>query len=223
MRLVLLGAPGSGKGTQSELLGRRYDIPQIATGDILRAAMAAGSPLGLKARDLVNAGTLVPDDLMVELIEDRLAKADAAQGFVLDGFPRSIPQAEGLERFLKRNGVTLDAVIKLAVPKRVLIERLTKRMICSGCGSVYNLESKRPVAVGKCDRCGGVLVLREDDTGETVRRRLNVYQASTAPLIDFYDSRGLLLIVHGEGTIPEVAAEIEQGIKSRPQRSGRED
>ena len=215
MRLVLLGAPGSGKGTQGELLGKRYGIPQIATGDILRAGMAAGTPLGTGARDLVNAGSLVQDDVMLDLIEERLGWADAAKGFVLDGFPRSIPQAEGLEQILKKLGAKLDAVIKLDVPKRVLIERLTERTSCPGCGSVYNLSSNPPAAAGKCDRCGGGLVLRVDDTEETVRKRLNVYQAWTAPLIDFYDSRGLLLIVHGLGTIPEVAAEIEKGIRGR--------
>jgi len=213
MRLVILGAPGSGKGTQGELLGKRYGIPQIATGDILRAGMAAGTPLGTGARDLVNEGSLVQDDVMLELIDRRLGRADAAKGFVLDGFPRSIPQAEGLERILKKLGAKLDAVIKLDVPKRVLIERLTERTSCPGCGSVYNLSSNPPVAAGRCDRCGGGLVSRVDDTEETVRKRLNVYQASTTPLIDFYDSRGLLLIVHGLGTIPEVTAEIEKGIR----------
>jgi len=215
MRLVLLGAPGSGKGTQGGLLGKRYGIPQIATGDILRAGMAAGTPLGTNSRELVNAGGLVPDDVMLVLMEGRLARPDAAKGFVLDGFPRSIPQAEGLDRILARNGVKLDAVIKLDVPKRVLIRRLTERTICPSCGSVYNLSSNPPVAAGICDRCGVGLVLREDDTEETVRKRLNVYQATTAPLIDYYDSRGLLLIVHGDGTIPDVAAEIEREIGAR--------
>jgi adenylate kinase len=215
MRLVLLGAPGSGKGTQGELLGKLYGIPQVATGDILRAGMAAGTPLGTGARDLVNEGSLVQDDVMCDLIEERLGRADAAKGFVLDGFPRSIPQAEGLERILKKLGVKLDAVIKLDVPKRVLIERLTGRTSCPGCGSVYNLSSNPPAVAGKCDRCGGGLVLRVDDTEGTVRKRLNVYQASTAPLIDFYDSRGLLLIVHGLGPIPDVTAEIEKGIRGR--------
>jgi adenylate kinase len=218
MRLILLGAPGSGKGTQGELLAKRFAIPQIATGDILRTAIAAGSPLGEQSRDLVNAGTLVPDDAMVEMIERRLAQPDAAKGFVLDGFPRSIPQAEGLGRILEKAGVRIDAVIKLDVPKRVLIERLTQRIICSGCGSVYNLSSKRPATAGKCDRCGEKLVLREDDDEETVRKRLNVYQASTAPLIDFYDGLGLLLIVRGEGSIPDVAAEIERAIKKRAEQ-----
>lgn len=220
MRLVLLGAPGSGKGTQGGLLGRRFGIPQIATGDILRAGMAAGTPLGTGARDLVNEGSLVADDVMLELITGRLGQADAASGFVLDGFPRSIPQAEGLDLILKKLGAKLDAVIKLDVPKRVLIARLTKRTSCPGCGSVYNLFSNPPAVAGKCDRCGVGLVTRVDDTEATVRKRLNVYQASTAPLIDFYDSRGLLVIVHGEGTIPDVTGAIERGIRGRV-REGR--
>ncbi len=215
MRLVLLGAPGSGKGTQAELLGKRYSIPKIATGDILRAGMAAGTPLGTEARDLVNAGSLVPDARMIELMESRLGQADTAKGFVLDGFPRSIPQAEGLNRILAKQGVKLDAVIKLDVPKQVLIERLTQRASCPSCGSVYNLSSNPPIESGKCNRCGGGLVERADDTEDTVLKRLNVYQRSTAPLIDYYDGRGLLLIVHGDGAISDVTAEIERGIRGR--------
>lgn len=212
MRLVLLGAPGSGKGTQGALLARRCAILQIATGDILRSEMARGSALGMTARGYVVAGSLVPDDVVLGMVEARLGEPDAASGFVLDGFPRSIPQAEGLERILSALGKRLDAVVKLDVPKRLLLERLTARRVCSGCNSVYNLVTKAPAAPEKCDRCGKALIQREDDSEETVRRRLNVYEAETAPLIDYYDGRGLLVIVHGEGSVEDVDAMIGRAL-----------
>lgn len=218
MRLVLLGAPGSGKGTQGELLVRKYKVPQISTGDILRSEIAAGTPLGIRAKEAVSSGALVTDELMLGMVEHRLKEPDLATGFILDGFPRSIPQAEGLAAMLARLGARLDAVVKIDVPKKVLLERMTLRRICSSCGQVYNLVSRPPAAAGKCDRCGADVVQREDDTEETVRRRLNVYEAATAPLIDYYDARGLLVIVHGEGEVPEVFASIVQALESRVSR-----
>jgi adenylate kinase len=215
MRIVLLGAPGSGKGTQAERLQVRYGIPQIATGDILRAEMAAGTLLGMKAKGFVNVGQLVPDDVIVGIMEGRLAEKDAASGFILDGFPRSIPQAEGLSKILETVGGRLDAVLKLDVSKRVLLDRMTSRRVCGSCGAVYNLATILPATPGRCDRCGGELVQREDDTEETVRRRLNVYEAATAPLIDYYDARGLLVIIHGEDPAEEVAQEIERALGVR--------
>jgi adenylate kinase len=215
MRLVLLGAPGSGKGTQGELLGRKYGIPQISTGDILRGEIAAGTPLGVKAREAVNGGALVTDDVMLGMVEHRFEQPDVKPGFVLDGFPRSIPQAEGLAKLLGRHGIRLDAVVKIDVPKRVLLERMTARRVCANCGTVYNLTSKPPAVPGKCDRCGGPVVQREDDTEETVRRRLNVYEAATAPLIDYYDARGLLAIVAGDGEVPEIFDGIVRALEAR--------
>lgn len=216
MRLVLLGAPGSGKGTQGMRIARTHAIPQVSTGDILRAEIAAGTPLGAKAAQFVGKGLLVPDDVVLSMMKERLKKPDVKVGFVLDGFPRSIPQAEGLTVLLAAFAADLDAVIKLDVSKRVLLERMTGRWVCgSNCGAVFNLRSNPPQKEGVCDRCGGRLVQREDDTEETVRKRLNVYEASTAPLIDFYDSRGILMIVDGEGTLDEVTARIERGLAER--------
>lgn len=215
MRLILIGAPGSGKGTQAELLVKRYGVPQIATGDIVRAEIAAETPVGLRAKELVHAGLLIPDDVMLEMVRRRLQEKDAAGGFVLDGFPRSIPQAEGLDGILAGSGKRLDAVIKIDVPKKILFDRMTGRRICSGCNGVYNLAAKPPRVEGKCDQCGGALIQRADDTEETVRKRLHVYESTTAPLIDFYDAKGLLVIAHGEGKIADVAAEIERGIRAR--------
>lgn len=215
MRLVLLGAPGSGKGTQGELLARKYGIPLISTGDILRAEIAAGTELGNKARDAVSRGTLVTDDVMLGMVEHRLEQPDVASGFVLDGFPRSIPQAEGLGSILGKKRIRLDAVVKIDVPKRVLLERMVSRRVCSSCGSVHNVSSNPPGVAGTCDRCGGALVQREDDNEETVRRRLNVYEAATAPLIDYYDGRGLLVIVDGDGEVSAVFDGIVHALEGR--------
>jgi adenylate kinase len=215
MRIVLLGAPGSGKGTQAALLTEKYGTPQVATGDMLRAGIASGSALGEEARGHVAAGALVPDDLIQRLVGDRLAQPDASAGFVLDGFPRSIPQAEGLDRMLTAAGHRLDAVIKIAVGKVELLKRLTSRRICPGCATVYNLLAQAPVADGTCDRCGTRLIQREDDTEATVRRRLQVYTSATAPLIDWYDARGLLRIVHGEGTVEAVFRRIVAALGER--------
>jgi adenylate kinase len=215
MRIVLLGGPGSGKGTQAALLLEKYGIPQVSTGDMLRAGIAAGSPLGEEARAHVAAGALVPDDLIQRLVEDRLARPDASCGFILDGFPRSIPQAEGLDRMLGAAGQRLDAVIKIAVGKVELLRRLTSRRICPGCAAVYNLLAQPPAEEGVCDRCGTKLVQREDDTEATVRRRLQVYVSATAPLIDWYDARRLLVIVHGEGPVESVFRRIVNAIGER--------
>jgi adenylate kinase len=215
MRIVLLGAPGSGKGTQGELLSTRHGLVRIATGDILRSEIAAGTPLGQKAEEFVGSGSLVPDDLMVDMIAARLCRPDMKSGFILDGFPRSIPQAKALEKMLAAQGVGIDAVVKLDLPKKALIDRLTSRWICSKCNAVYNVISSPPRVAGVCDRCGAALSQREDDTQYTVRRRLNVYEMTTAPLIDYYDARGLLLIIDGERSVAEVAAEIEEMLDLR--------
>jgi adenylate kinase len=215
MRLVLLGAPGSGKGTQGELLVRKYGVPRISTGDILRAEIAGGTPLGLRAKEAVSNGTLVTDDVMLGMVESRLLEPDVAQGFILDGFPRSIPQAEGLDSMLGSRRIGLDAVVKIDVAKKLILERMTGRRICSGCGTVYSLAFQPPKVAGRCDLCGSDVVQREDDTEETVRRRLNVYEAATAPLIDYYDARGLLVIVHGEHDVQTVFESIVQHLGTR--------
>lgn len=218
MRIVLLGAPGSGKGTQGLLLGEKHGIPSISTGDILRSEIAAGSPLGIRAQEFVRVGSLVPDDVVLGTMEKRLSLSDSAKGFILDGFPRSIPQAEGLGRILSKLGVRLEAVIKLHLSKRALIDRLTSRWTCSTCSAVYNGISSPPRAPGTCDRCGAFLGQREDDQPDTVRKRLNVYEITTAPLVDFYDARGLLVIVDGEGTVREVGSRIERSLEERRNR-----
>ncbi len=215
MRLVFLGAPGSGKGTQGALMSRRLSIPQIATGDILRAEIHAGTPLGLKANEFVGRGEYVADDVMLGIIGLRLSQPDTARGFVLDGFPRTIPQAEGLDELLAKLDTRLDAVVKLDVSKKSLIERMVSRRVCPGCAAVYNVHTNPPKVDGVCDRCGKPLSLRADDTEETVRKRLVLYEVATGPLIEYYDGQRLLVIVQAEGGIDEVATRIEQALELR--------
>lgn len=215
MRLILVGAPGSGKGTQAQRLVDRQGVRQISTGDILRGEIASKSPLGEKADEYVSRGSLVPDDVMLEMMELRLAEDDVAHGFLLDGFPRSIPQAEGLDRLMERTGLELDAVIKLDVPKMVLLERLTCRRVCVQCQAVSNKRLSPTKMDGVCDRCGGDLFAREDDQLETAKHRLLVYEAETAPLIDYYDAKGLLAIINGDRPIEEVGTSIERMLEER--------
>jgi adenylate kinase len=176
---------------------------------MLREAIRDGLPLGEKAKGYVNAGALVPDDLILGLIEERLSQPDAAAGFILDGFPRSIPQADGLDALLDARGLALDRVLKLHVSRKTLIERMGSRRVCPGCGDLYNLQTHMPATPDRCDRCGTVLVQRVDDTEATVRRRLNVYESSTTPLIDYYDGRHLLSIVNGEGSVETVFERVQ--------------
>jgi adenylate kinase len=204
MRIILLGAPGSGKGTQGERLRERLGAPLISTGDMLRGTIAEGGPLAEKVRSYVNTGALVPDEAILEMVSARLSQPDTAGGFILDGFPRSIPQAAGLDLLLEEKGIRIDRVLKLDVNRKVLIERLTSRWICPECGSIFNVLTQPPARAGVCDRCGQKLMQREDDTEETAKRRLNVYESSTAPLIDYYDARHLLSIVNGEGAMEAV-------------------
>ena len=198
MRLVLLGAPGSGKGTQANFLVQDLAIPHISTGDILREAAKNGTPLGLQAKGYMEQGALVPDDLMMELIKQRLSQPDAQKGFLLDGFPRTVAQADGLNDILGAIGSSLDRVISLEVPGNELIKRLTARWSCPKCGAIYNLISQPPRLVGICDACGTALEQRPDDKRETVENRLRVYQAQTAPLIQYYRAKGWLLTVAGD-------------------------
>ncbi len=200
MRIVLLGPPGAGKGTQAKLLAARGGIPQISTGDILRRAVATGTPLGREAKRFLDAGSLVPDEVVIGMIRERLKEEDCSGGFVLDGFPRTVAQAEALTAILQERGTALTAVVQVVVPEVELIRRLSGRRVCGSCGEGYHVESHPPAVPGRCDRCGGALVQRADDTAETIRRRLEVFQTETAPLVQYYTSRNLLRTVDGQGS-----------------------
>lgn len=192
MKLILLGPPGAGKGTQAKMLMDRFGIPQISTGDILRAAVKEGSPMGIKAKDCMDAGELVPDEVVVGIVKERLQKADCDNGFILDGFPRTVPQADALSADLIELGKQLDAVISLDVDIEALIERLTGRRACRDCGRGYHITFDPSKVTGVCDACGGELIQRDDDQESTIRKRLDVYQEQTEPLIAYYRSAGLL-------------------------------
>ncbi len=208
MRLILLGPPGAGKGTQAKLLLERYRIPQISTGDILRESVREKTPLGLKAKEYMDRGGLVPDEVVVGIIRERTARDDCREGYILDGFPRTIPQAEALERMMKNNGTVLDAVISLTLSDEVLFARLTGRRTCPSCGAMYHATDNPPAREGVCNTCGSGLIVRNDDAAETVRERLRVYRAQTAPLIDFYGKKTLLREIEGLGSIEDVYQRI---------------
>jgi len=197
MKLILLGPPGAGKGTQAKMLMDRFGIPQISTGDILRAAVKEGTPMGLKAKAFMDAGGLVPDEVVVGIVRERLQKADCATGFILDGFPRTVPQADALKESLIGLGKDLDAVVSLEVDVEALVERLTGRRTCSDCGRGFHVRFDPPVVEGKCDSCGGELLQRDDDQEATIRHRLAVYNEQTSPLVDYYHSAGLLTAIDG--------------------------
>ena len=187
-RLIMMGPPGGGKGTQAKRIQERYNVVQLSTGDMLRAAIAAGSPVGKQAKAVMDAGKLVSDDLLIEMIDKRLDDKDCANGFVLDGFPRTIPQAEGLEKLMANKGLKLDAAIEVRVPDEKLLERLTGRYTCAKCGEGYHDKFKLPKAAGVCDVCGGKeFSRRSDDKADTVKTRLKAYHAQTAPLLPFYE------------------------------------
>jgi adenylate kinase len=212
VRLVFLGPPGAGKGTQARELAREWGVPQIATGDMLREAAAAGTALGRQARAFMERGALVPDDVMIWLIAERLDQPDARRGFILDGFPRTIPQAEALDRRLAERGETLDRVIFFDVPEAELLRRLTGRRACPACQATYHLATHPPRRPGICDRCGAALVQRPDDSESTVRTRLKVYAEQTAPLLDHYRRRGRLATVPGVGAVETVRAAIRRAV-----------
>ncbi len=206
MRIVLLGAPGSGKGTQSKLLIEKYKIPQISTGDLLRAAVAAGTELGKKAKAAMDAGQLVSDDVVLGMIQERLGKPDARAGFILDGFPRNIPQAQALDAMLARMAQPLQLALLVDVDTEVLMKRLTGRRTCSNasCGAIYNIYFSAPKSPGKCDKCGSALSHRSDDNENTVRSRLKVYDEQTSPLVSYYKAQGKLRTVRGTGSVNEI-------------------
>lgn len=208
MRLVLLGAPGAGKGTQAKKLIEKHGIPQISTGDILRKAVADGTPLGKEAKSYMDKGELVPDKVVIGLIEDRLKQPDCKKGFILDGFPRNTAQAETLDAMLKKLNMPLDSALSVDVPKDDLMKRLTGRRTCKGCQQMYNVYFSPPKKNGVCDKCGGELFHRDDDKEETIKRRLDVYDAQTAPLISYYKKSGILKSVIGVGSIDEIFKKV---------------
>jgi len=210
MRLAFLGPPGAGKGTQARDLSREWGVPHLATGDMLREALAARTALGLEAKRFMDQGALVPDEVIIGLMRERLAKPDAAKGFIVDGFPRTIAQAEALARLLKDAGQALNAVIFFDVSEEELLRRLTGRRVCRQCQTTYHLVSAPPQKPGVCDRCGGELYQREDDRAETVRRRLEVFARQTTPLLDYYRQRNLLTTVAGEGPIDSIRQAIRR-------------
>lgn len=208
MRTVLLGAPGSGKGTQGVVLSKKYNIPQVSTGDLLRAAVSAGSELGQKAKTAMDAGALVSDDIVIGLIRERLAEKDATNGYILDGFPRNIAQAEALDTMLSDLNQPLQGVVLLDVAFDELLQRLTGRRTCKDCGAIYNIHLSPAKVEGHCDACNGELFQRADDNEETIGNRLNVYQDQTAPLISFYTKQNKLHSVAGVGDVDEIAQAV---------------
>lgn len=220
MNLILLGPPGAGKGTQAKLLQDRYGIVQLSTGDMLRAEVAAGSPLGREAKAIMESGGLVPDDLIVKMIERRIAEPDCAKGFILDGFPRTIPQAQSLDKVLAANGIRIDRVVEMLVDDEAMIARITGRYTCAKCGTGYHDTTKKPKVAGVCDKCGGTeFTRRADDNAETVRSRLKAYHAQTAPISRYYGDRGMLRTVDGMAAIDTVTRAIAVAIEG-PARAG---
>jgi adenylate kinase len=211
MNVVLMGPPGVGKGTQAAILKTWLGVPHVSTGDILRASMHEGSSLGKRVKEYVESGRLVPDDLMGDLIAERLSRHDAAKGFVLDGFPRTLEQVTALETVLGRVGRTLDRVLVLTAPEVEIVRRLSGRRSCPKCGSVFHLESRPPKAAGICDSCGSALVQRKDDTEEVIRERLRIYETQTIPVAAVYRAKGILAEVDGLGDVDDVSARLKAG------------
>ena len=204
MKLILLGAPGAGKGTQAEIISKKLNIPTISTGNILREAIKNGTETGLKAKSFMDAGKLVPDDVIIGIVRERVARADCANGFILDGVPRTIPQAEALEAA----GIHFDAVVSIEIADEVIEKRMTGRRVCSNCGASYHVVANPPKAEGVCDSCGGALTIRKDDAPETVRNRLSVFHKETEPLKEFYQKLGKLQLVDGNQAIEKATSAI---------------
>ncbi len=214
MRIILLGGPGSGKGTQAKKLTDELGVPQISTGDIFRAAMKEGTPMGLKAKTFMDKGELVPDDVVIGVVQERLTQPDLDKGYMLDGFPRTVAQAEALDKILSEQGKNIDHAVLVDVPDEELVGRLSGRRTCknSDCGCMYHVMFNPPKSEAKCDKCGMDLYQRDDDSEATIRERLTVYNKQTAPLIDFYEKKGLLRRVKGVGPIDEIYASVKKAI-----------
>ncbi len=213
MILILLGAPGVGKGTQGVLISKEYNIPQISTGDILRKEVKEQTELGKKAKAYMDKGELVPDDIIIDMMEKRIKQDDCKNGFILDGFPRTTAQAKAFDEMLQKNGLNLDKVLLIDVPEEEIISRLTGRRVCESCGAVYHIKYNPPKKDGVCDKCGGKLIQRDDDKEEVVRNRLEVYKKSTMPLIDYYKNSGKLVVVDGMGEIEEIFERVKEALK----------
>jgi adenylate kinase len=208
MNIIMLGPPGAGKGTQAKMLVEKLGIPQISTGDMLRAAVKEGTPMGLKAKEYMDGGKLVPDEVVIGIVKDRLGADDCAKGFILDGFPRTIPQAEALDKVLAEMGKKIEYVVNVAVPESELLDRLTGRRTCKKCGAMYHIKFNPPKQDGVCDKCGGELYQRDDDKEETILNRLKVYNDQTAPLIEYYKKQGVLVDIDGSKEIKQIFEDI---------------
>jgi len=208
MNLMVFGAPGAGKGTQAKFLIEKYDIPQISTGDILRAAIADKTDMGMEAKKFMDEGKLVPDSTIIGIIKDRLAEDDCAKGFILDGFPRTLPQAEALSDLMKEMNISLDKVISLNVPDELIVGRITGRRVCSKCGASFHVEFNPSKKEDVCDYCEGELIIRKDDNAETVKSRLGAYHEQTAPLIAFYTDMGVMIELDGTKDVSDVTADM---------------
>ncbi len=209
MKLILLGAPGAGKGTQAEKICQEKNIPTISTGNILREALKNGTEMGLKAKSYMESGQLVPDEILIGIIKDRIKEADCQNGFILDGFPRTIPQAEALDSM----GAGIDAVLDIEVADEDIVTRMSGRRVCEKCGSSYHVLYKQPKSEGKCDNCGGTLVQRKDDHPDTVKERLEVYHTQTEPLKEFYSKQGKLLVVHGQEKVEDTTRLVLEALE----------
>ena len=208
MRIIFLGAPGSGKGTQSKRIAKDLSIPQLSTGDILREAVKNGTEVGKQAKKYMDAGDLVPDETIVGIIKDRIAEGDCQPGFILDGFPRTVEQANALQSMFQQSGLSLDKVVYLEIDPEKVVERLTGRRVCGACGAEFHLKFKAPKQEGVCDLCGMELIHRSDDHEDKIRNRLSNYDAQTAPLIDYYEKANVLKRVKAEGDIPAITSSI---------------
>ncbi|MBE0492278.1 MAG: adenylate kinase [Sulfurospirillum sp.] len=208
MNLMLFGAPGAGKGTQAKYLIERYNIPQIATGDILRAAIVNKTAMGMEAKEYMDAGKLVPDSTIIGIIQDRLAQSDCKEGFILDGFPRTLAQAQALDFLMEKMGIKLDKVISLNVPDELIVGRISGRRVCVKCGASFHVEFNPEKVEGVCDYCDGELIVRKDDNAQTVKSRLEAYHAQTAPLLDFYSDKGILSTLDGTKDVAAVTSDM---------------
>jgi adenylate kinase len=215
MKLIILGAPGSGKGTTATVLREKYSLAHISTGDIFRANIKNGTPLGVEAKSYIDKGALVPDSVTIRMVEDRLSQDDTKNGYILDGFPRTLAQAQALDEILAKNGSSIDAVLSIVVDDEIIKDRVSSRRVCEKCGASYNVRFKPTKVEGVCDECGGKVVQRADDTAETVAARLETYYKNTKPLIDFYEGRGLIVEGNNDKSSEDCLKQIEEGLKGK--------